>query len=58
MKTYTVDLVKLPKGLSGMSEAIVDQETGQAAFVVGEDVEFAKRLVEFMNRMERLKTND
>jgi hypothetical protein len=38
-----------------LSEAVVDMETGDVAFVVGENVEFAKRLVDFMNRYERVK---
>jgi len=56
MKTYSIDIVKVPKNWGGaLSEAIVDSETGSTAFIVGEDQEFAKRLVEFMNRYERIK---
>jgi hypothetical protein len=56
MKTYKIDIVKLPKSMAGtLSEAVVDEETGQVAFVVGEDTEFAERLIGFMNRMERIQ---
>jgi hypothetical protein len=56
MKTYSVDLVKVPKDWGGaLSEAVIDSETGSAAFIVGEDREFAERLVEFMNRFQRIK---
>jgi hypothetical protein len=56
MKTYSIDIVKVPKDWGGsLSEAVVDSETGSTAFIVGEDQEFAKRLVEFMNRYERIK---
>lgn len=56
MKTYSIDIVKVPKEWGGaLSEAVVDSETGSTAFIVGEDQEFAKRLVEFMNRFERVK---
>jgi hypothetical protein len=59
MKNYSVDLVKVPKNWGGtLSEAIVDSETGSAAFIVGEDREFAERLVEFMNRYERIKNKE
>jgi hypothetical protein len=58
MKTYSIDIVKLPADLKPkrLAEAIIDDETGEAAFIVGEnDRDFALRLVEFANRMERLK---
>jgi hypothetical protein len=56
MKTYSIDIVKVPKDWGGaLSEAVVDSETGSTAFIVGEDQEFAKRLVEFMNRFELIK---
>jgi len=56
MKTYSIDIVKVPKDWGGaLSEAVVDSETGSTAFIVGEDQKFAKRLVEFMNRFERIK---
>ena len=59
MKNYSVDLVKVPKNWGGtLSEAIVDSEAGSAAFIVGEDREFAERLVEFMNRYERIKNKE
>ena len=54
---YEVDLCKLTKDFQPgyLSEAIVDIETGDAAFVVGENRDFAIKLVEFMNRYERIK---
>jgi hypothetical protein len=58
MKTYSIDIVKLPADIKPkrLAEAIIDDETGEAAFIVGEkDRDFALRLVEFANRMERLK---
>jgi len=58
MKTYSIDIVKLPADIKPkrLAEAIIDDETGEAAFIVGEkDMDFALRLVEFANRMERLK---
>ena len=58
MKTYSIDIVKLPADLKPkrLAEAIIDDETGEAAFIVGENGrDFALRLVEFANRMERLK---
>jgi hypothetical protein len=58
MKTYSVDIVKLPADIcpKRLAEAIIDDETGEAAFIVGENGrDFALRLVEFANRMERLK---
>jgi hypothetical protein len=58
MKTYSIDIVKLPADINPkrLAEAIIDDETGEAAFIVGEkDSDFALRLVEFANRMERLK---
>jgi len=57
MKTYELGIVKVPKQWGGsLSEAVVDSETGSAAFIVGEDQEFAIALVEFMNRYERIKS--
>jgi hypothetical protein len=59
MKTYHVDMVKVPKNWGGaLSEAVVDSETGATAFIVGEDQEFAKALVDFMNRYERIKSQE
>ena len=55
MKTYSLGLVKIPKEVAGLSEAIIDDETGEAAFVVGENKEYAVQLIDFMNRMERIK---
>jgi hypothetical protein len=58
MKTYSIDIVKLPADIKPkrLAEAIIDDETGEAAFIVGENnMDFALRLVEFANRMERLK---
>jgi hypothetical protein len=58
MTTYSIDLVKIPKDVYGISEAIIDDETGETVFVVGENRALAERLVEFMNRMERLENAD
>ena len=55
MKTYSLGMVKIPKEVIGLSEASIDDETGEAAFVVGENQEYAVRLIDFMNRMERIK---
>jgi len=58
MKTYSIDIVKLPADIKPkrLAEAIIDDETGEAAFIVGENnMDFALRLVEFANHMERLK---
>jgi hypothetical protein len=55
MKTYSIGLVKIPKEVTGLQEAVIDDETGEAAFVVSENREYATRLIEFMNRMERIK---
>lgn len=53
---YEIDIVQIPKDVSAgrLAEAVIDIETGSAAFICGIDRDFAVKLVEFMNRFERI----